>query len=58
MLVCKACKEINDDIFHLNVSLFQAHKHLFFAKISHILPHLYLDQIDKKLDKIMQKLAS
>lgn len=49
MPVEKACKEIYDYSKHTSTCTF---------KNSRILPRRYRNQIDKKLDKIMQKLAS
>lgn len=58
MPVEKACKEIYDGIFSSDFMIIPSTQARVLAKISRILPRLYRNQIDKKLDKIMQKLAS
>lgn len=58
MPVEKACQEIYDGIFSSQFMIIPGTQARILAKLSRVLPDLYRNQIDKKLDKIIQKLAS
>lgn len=58
MPVDKACKEIYAGIFSSEFMIVPSTQAKLLAKVSRILPKLTREQIDKKLDKIMQKFAS
>ncbi len=58
MPVEKACQEIYDGIFSSQFMIIPSTQTRILTKLSRILPDLYRKQIDKKLDKIIQKLAS
>lgn len=54
----KACREIYNGIMSTQFMIIPSAQARILAKISRILPDVYRSQIDKKLDKIIQKLAS
>ena len=58
MPVEKACQEIYDGIFSSEFMIIPGTQTRILTKLSRILPDLYRNQIDKKLDKIIQKLFS
>lgn len=58
MPVDKACKEIYTGIFSSEFMIIPGTQARILAKISRVIPDVYRSQIDKKLDKIFQKLAS
>lgn len=58
MPVDRACKEIYEGIFTSEFMIIPGTQARVLAKLSRVLPNLYRNQIDKKLDKIIQKLAS
>ncbi|OTG81545.1 SDR family NAD(P)-dependent oxidoreductase [Acinetobacter sp. ANC 4648] len=58
MPVDTACKEIYQAIFSSEFMIIPGTQTRILTKISRVLPDLYRNQIDKKLDKIMQKFAS
>ena len=58
MPVEKACKEIYQGIFSNDFVVISGAQARILAKISRLLPDTYRNQIDKKLDKIIQRLAS
>lgn len=58
MPVDKACKEIYEGIFTSEFMIIPGTQARVLAKLSRVLPDFYRGQIDKKLDKIIKKLAS
>ena len=58
MPVDKACKEIYEGIFSSEFMIIPGTQTRILTKLSRILPDLYRNQIDKKLDKILQKFSS
>ncbi|MEF9958152.1 MAG: SDR family NAD(P)-dependent oxidoreductase [Acinetobacter sp.] len=58
MSVEKACKEIYAGIFSSQFMIIPSTQAKILTKLSRVLPNLYRDQIDKKVDKIIQKFAS
>ena len=58
MPVEKACQEIYEGIFSSEFMIIPSTQARILAKISRILPNIYRDQIDKKLDKIFKKFAA
>ncbi|WP_010111106.1 SDR family NAD(P)-dependent oxidoreductase [Acinetobacter sp. P8-3-8] len=58
MPVEKACKEIYAGIFSSEFMIIPSAQARILTKLSRVLPDLYRSQIDKKLDKIIQKFAS
>ncbi|MHA3891609.1 SDR family NAD(P)-dependent oxidoreductase [Acinetobacter sp. GXMZU3951] len=58
MPVEKACKEIYEGIFSSEFMIIPGTQARILAKLSRVLPDLYRNQIDKKLDKIIQRFAS
>ena len=58
MPVDKACKEIYAGIFSSEFIIIPGTQARVLAKLSRVLPNVYRAQIDKKLDKIIRKLAS
>lgn len=58
MPVEKACKEIYEGIFTSEFMIIPGTQARVLAKLSRVLPDFYRSQIDKKLDKIIKKLAS
>lgn len=58
MPVEKACQEIYDGIFSSQFIIIPGTQTRIITKLSRILPDLYRNQIDKKLDKIFKKIAA
>ncbi|MEG0481822.1 MAG: SDR family NAD(P)-dependent oxidoreductase [Acinetobacter sp.] len=58
MSVEKACKEIYAGIFSSEFMIIPSTQAKILTKLSRVLPNFYRDQIDKKVDKIIQKFAS
>lgn len=58
MPVDKACQEIYNGIFSNEFMVIIGTQLRILTKLSRVLPDLYRNQIDKKLDKIIQKFAS
>lgn len=58
MSIEKACQEIYSGIFSSQFMIIPGSQARILAKLSRVLPDLYRNQIDKKLDKIMRNLAS
>ena len=56
--VDKACKEIYEGIFSSEFMTIPSTQARILAKNSRVLPNIYRDQIDKKLDKIFKKFAA
>ncbi|MEG0342437.1 MAG: SDR family NAD(P)-dependent oxidoreductase [Acinetobacter sp.] len=56
--VDKACKDIYAGIFSSEFMIVPSTQAKVLAKISRVLPKLLRDQLDKRLDKIIEKLAS
>ena len=54
----KACKDIYNGIMSNQFMIIPSTQARILANVSRLLPNVYRSQIDKKLDKIMQKLAS
>ena len=54
----EACKEIYDGIFSSEFIVIPNTQARILTKVSRLLPSFYRKQIDKKLDKIIRKLAS
>ena len=57
MPVDKACKEIYEGIFSNDFMVIIGAQLRILTKLSRVLPDLYRSQIDKKLDKIIQKFS-
>jgi len=58
MPVDKACKEIYQGIFSSEFMIIPGTQARILAKLSRVLPDVYRNQIDKKLDKIIERFAS
>ena len=58
MPVEKACQEIYNGIFSSQFMIIPSAQARILAKISRVLPDLYRNQIDKKLDKIIRTLRA
>ena len=58
MPVEKACQEIYNGIFSSQFMIIPGTQARILAKLSRVLPDLYRNQIDKKLDKIIRTLRA